>query len=203
MAIAARPNGGHQMLAPLGDRLCVGQCTRQCDQRTPRWTGFIATIPFRSGKFVMAVKCDIVHKRAFGQWPEFIGMNHKLRTTSDPAIFSGSGGQRGRSLKTLLIRRVFLDTEIQGELISCWIDPNAEAMAFAAAVRIILQPPTVNCRVIEKPIGQLQAVFVEDHQKPLLPVWRGLGGPITVKRPFESPFLRLLWLRRSSEADCR
>ena len=91
---------------------------------------------------------------------------------------------------------MFLKTEIKGDLISCRINPDAEAMAFAAAVRIILQPPTVNCRVIEKPIGQLQAVFVEDHQKPLLPDRRGLGGPITVKRPFESPFLRLLSPRK-------
>jgi hypothetical protein len=124
----------------------------------------------------MALKGDVVHKRAFGHWPKFIGVNHKLRTTSDPPIFSGSGGQRGRSLKTLLIRRVFFDSEIQGELISCWIDPDAEAMAFPTIVRIILQTPTVNCRVIEKPLGQLQAVFVEDHQKPLLPDRRGLGG---------------------------
>lgn len=91
-------------------------------------------------------------------------MHYMLETATEPAKVPVPVVNAADPFQ-LLIRRVFLvGTEICGELISCRIDPGRSTHGLDRCRSYIFQAPTVNCRVIEKPVGQLQAALVPGHQ---------------------------------------
>jgi hypothetical protein len=101
---------------------------------------------------------------------ELAGMTFILFSTAYASIFSSAIGNYDGNVVTRCIRGVLRGQSIQ-YLLACGVGPHAIALVLFDAVDDVPRPPAMERHVIAKPVRQVQVVFVEDYQSPLLPKW--------------------------------
>jgi hypothetical protein len=106
-------------------------------------------------------------------------VNHVSESATDAHVLTGARRKLGRSVPTLLVRRVlFTISKLYNDLIAPRISSDAGAMALTDAIRVVAHSPAVPRHVIDNSLTDGQAVFVESYQQPVFADRYGLEGAI-------------------------